>query len=179
MDDNRIKEQFEKISDEKLNDKEKAVKILNIYRNYYYQDGYDTEHGIIALAINTILPGYINQVSDKNKEKTNLISIVKEPNFEENKKRWLDACEKDENMNSRYKEITFPVGTKLSIDVEITDTYLSEIIMGLLIAPERIQGSENLGFKVKSISYIPSIDRQKIVEHLRLLADKIANGDLK
>lgn len=34
---------------------------LNLYRNLYYNDGYATERGIIANAINDILPKYHSQ----------------------------------------------------------------------------------------------------------------------
>jgi hypothetical protein len=36
-----------------------AVEKLNYYRNYYYDDGDNTEAGVIANAINEILPEYV------------------------------------------------------------------------------------------------------------------------
>ena len=33
-----------------------ALEILNLYRNRYYQEGMNTEHGIVAAAINEVLP---------------------------------------------------------------------------------------------------------------------------
>ena len=33
-----------------------SVEILNLYRNRYYQEGMNTEHGIVAAAINELLP---------------------------------------------------------------------------------------------------------------------------
>ena len=33
-----------------------ALEILNLYRNWYYQEGMNTEHGVVAAAINEILP---------------------------------------------------------------------------------------------------------------------------
>lgn len=42
------------------------VEILNLYRNLYYAEPSNTEHGILARAINTILPKYIQMASKKN-----------------------------------------------------------------------------------------------------------------
>ena len=33
-----------------------SLEILNLYRNRYYQCGMNTEHGVVAAAINEILP---------------------------------------------------------------------------------------------------------------------------
>ncbi len=33
-----------------------SVEILNLYRNWYYQEGMNTEQGVVAAAINEILP---------------------------------------------------------------------------------------------------------------------------
>ena len=60
MEENRIKKAYEKMANENLSREERALKILNIYRNFYYQDLDSTEHGIIANAINEILPNYVN-----------------------------------------------------------------------------------------------------------------------
>jgi hypothetical protein len=57
-----IKDVFTKTFDERLSEEEKAVKILNVYRNFYYMEGNDSERGIIANAINTILPDYVNKI---------------------------------------------------------------------------------------------------------------------
>ena len=35
-----------------------AIEILNLYRNRYYQEGMNTEHGVVAAVINEILPTY-------------------------------------------------------------------------------------------------------------------------
>lgn len=35
-----------------------SLEILNFYRNFYYKDSVCTEHGLVAAAINEILPTY-------------------------------------------------------------------------------------------------------------------------
>ena len=44
------------------------VEILNWYRNLYYAENENTERGIIARAINDILPEYIRLKEETNKE---------------------------------------------------------------------------------------------------------------
>jgi hypothetical protein len=63
--DNYIKDRLTQLFKENLSEEQRAVKILNIYRNAYYQDGNNTERGIIANAIKAILPEYVKQVLEK------------------------------------------------------------------------------------------------------------------
>lgn len=35
-----------------------ATEILNFYRNYYYTESVNTEHGLVAAAMNEVLPTY-------------------------------------------------------------------------------------------------------------------------
>ena len=44
------------------------VEILNWYRNLYYAENENTERGIMARAINDILPEYIRLKEETNKE---------------------------------------------------------------------------------------------------------------
>lgn len=39
--------------------KQKNISILNAFRNKYYTDGNNTENGIVANALNDILPEYV------------------------------------------------------------------------------------------------------------------------
>jgi len=39
-----------------------SPEILNFYRNYYYQEPSCTEHGLVAVALNEILPNYTRYV---------------------------------------------------------------------------------------------------------------------
>jgi hypothetical protein len=60
LENDRIKEAYSKIVNQEdpcLTQEEKALNILNIYRNFYYKEG-DCEKGIIAQAINELLPRY-------------------------------------------------------------------------------------------------------------------------
>jgi hypothetical protein len=55
-----IKRLWSKVTNDiQLNPEERAVHILNVYRNFYYTEIYDNERGIIAQAINEILPRYM------------------------------------------------------------------------------------------------------------------------
>lgn len=42
-----------------------STEILNLYRNKYYNDGNNTEQGIVANAINDILPHYVRMLAEK------------------------------------------------------------------------------------------------------------------
>lgn len=42
-----------------------SAEILNLYRNKYYNDGNNTERGIVANAINDILPHYVRMLAEK------------------------------------------------------------------------------------------------------------------
>lgn len=52
---------------------------LNLYRNLYYNDGYATERGVIANAINDILPEYERQKAEIERL-TDLINEIAEAN---------------------------------------------------------------------------------------------------
>ena len=98
MNEDRIKNEFEKLFNKGLTTKQKTLKILNVYRNFYYTDGNNTERGIIANAINDILP--------------DLVKLI-----EEKKLDYSDTCNKDDDdlANPCFKCINFcfPIGCML------------------------------------------------------------------
>lgn len=51
-----------------------SIEILNFYRNFYHAQGESTERGIVAWAINDILPKYVKQKKElkrlQNKNRT-------------------------------------------------------------------------------------------------------------
>ena len=53
-----IKISYERLCEEGLYGKQLSIEILNMYRNFYYKEG-NSERGIIANAINNILPEYL------------------------------------------------------------------------------------------------------------------------
>ena len=65
MNEDRITFEFKSLSNRGLTTKQKTLEILNIYRNFYYTDGNNTERGIIANAINDILPDLLKLVRIK------------------------------------------------------------------------------------------------------------------
>lgn len=42
-----------------------SMEIVNLYRNKYYNDGNNTEQGVVANAINDILPHYVRMLAEK------------------------------------------------------------------------------------------------------------------
>jgi hypothetical protein len=66
MEENRIKNEYKKLFGKNLSKKQRAVAILNVYRNFYYMEGNETDQGIIANAINDILPEYVNKIINEN-----------------------------------------------------------------------------------------------------------------
>lgn len=42
-----------------------SMEIVNLYRNKYYNDGNNTEQGVVANAINDILPNYVRMLAEK------------------------------------------------------------------------------------------------------------------
>jgi len=46
-----------------------SVQILNYYRNMYYTDGNNTEKGIVANAINDVLPKIVHIINESKESK--------------------------------------------------------------------------------------------------------------
>jgi hypothetical protein len=60
--DDRIQKLYHDSFEKGLTEQERAVKVLNAFRNFYYIEGNTSEQGIIANAINTILPDYTKKI---------------------------------------------------------------------------------------------------------------------
>lgn len=62
-----------------------SAEILNFYRNFYYTQNENTERGIVAWAINNILPKYIKQEEELKKLRTKIAKFTKVLKEENNK----------------------------------------------------------------------------------------------
>jgi hypothetical protein len=58
-----------------------AIEILNYYRNYHYADGSNTESGILANAINEILPELIGLRATMEIVRTRIPSLLEDAEF--------------------------------------------------------------------------------------------------
>jgi len=56
----RIQAEYNQLLENGFSKEKRAVRILNAYRNFYYNDGNSTERGIIANALDIILPEYVD-----------------------------------------------------------------------------------------------------------------------
>lgn len=106
-----------------------------------------------------------------------MIEIKKEDNFEEQKQNWQKRIAEDAELGKRLTGLLFKPGQKLTLGIEITDDYLSQILFGLLYHSESVKGAENLGFKVTEIAFRP-VNTNGIVHELQDLINKIQSGEI-
>lgn len=105
-----------------------------------------------------------------------MISIILDENIEEQKANIAHLMETgDERTVQMLTNTTFKVGQKISLNVEITDEFLSGNIFSMLYNPSHIPGVENLGFKLNSIG--PTLDRDQVVNELHMLTLRIQSGE--
>ena len=74
---------------------------LNLFRNFYYNDGFSTENGIVANAINDILPNYYKQQAEieRLQKEVNLVSIQ----FQDIQERQEESQAEIDKLNEVYQ----------------------------------------------------------------------------
>jgi hypothetical protein len=105
-----------------------------------------------------------------------MIKIVKEDNFEKVKKHWLDMCDASPDCKHAYDSISYNEGTRLILDIEVTDRYLSQSIIGLLNhkTSKIVENPLDLGFTVNCIR-VSHLNEDEIIGKLFNLIHEIRN----
>jgi hypothetical protein len=103
-----------------------------------------------------------------------MIEIRKEDGFEGKKEAYFKMMEVCPELKDAYECTTFEVGQKLSLEIEVTDKYLSQILIAML-HPEtgRVKGCENLGFKLNAINFYPDGRQRELIETLERFLAKL------
>ncbi|MCC2443247.1 hypothetical protein LKL89_05250 [Bacillus cereus] len=106
-----------------------------------------------------------------------MIKITKSDEYDEQLIRHNKLMKEDEYFKNAAKSLTFPVGKKLELCIEITDEYHSYNLQKLLQG--ELEGAELLGFKVNEIVLHPEARKKNEVKHIlnKVLQD-IDNGRL-
>jgi len=63
----------------------------------------------------------------------------------------------------------------MSLNIEITDEFLSGTIFSMMYNPSCIPGVENLGFKINSIG--PTLDKSQVINELHMLTMRVQSGE--
>jgi hypothetical protein len=103
-----------------------------------------------------------------------MIEIIKKEGFEEDRESWNNRMIDYPDI---AKSLSFEVGRKLTLEIEVTDNYLSRSIFALLQGFDCVEGAENLGFKVTMVTLQPA-NRDAIARELTSIVDRIRSGEL-
>jgi uncharacterized protein YceH (UPF0502 family) len=102
------------------------------------------------------------------------IKIVPTGDLNELRKKHERFMEENEDYRKATESLTFKKGQKLLVEVEITEEWLSDSLMMLLF--DKIEGAENLGFKVTTINLNNvHADRQRFIERLEKMVEELKN----
>ncbi|AND07890.1 hypothetical protein P4159_19915 [Bacillus thuringiensis] len=93
-----------------------------------------------------------------------MIKVTKSDKYDELLARHNKLMEEDEEFRKAAKSLTFPVGKKLELIIEITDEYHSYNLRKLLDGD--LEGAELLGFKVNEIVLHPELRNKREVKHI-------------
>ncbi|MGA4461974.1 hypothetical protein ACPA2L_04495 [Bacillus bombysepticus] len=93
-----------------------------------------------------------------------MIKIIKSDDYDEQLTRHNKLMKEDEHFRDATKSLTFPVGKKLELCIEITDEYHSYNLQKLLQG--YLEGAELLGFKVNEICLHPEVRKKNEVKQI-------------
>lgn len=104
-----------------------------------------------------------------------MIKIVEHEGYK-TKEEFLQEVEKNAEVRRAYEGTSFPEGTKLLLEVEVTDRYQSQVIFGLLLNPQNIEGSELLGFKINAVNFGSGLSKEAMINRLQAVIEEIRNS---
>ncbi|MBT2576842.1 hypothetical protein J7E43_05390 [Bacillus sp. ISL-8] len=93
-----------------------------------------------------------------------MIKITKSDEYDEQLTRHNKLMEENEDFRKVAKNLTFPVGKKLELIIEITDEYHSYNLRKLLDGD--LEGAELLGFRVNEIVLHPELRKKSEVKQI-------------
>ncbi|MBW3491827.1 hypothetical protein [Bacillus sp. FDAARGOS_1420] len=93
-----------------------------------------------------------------------MIKVIQADNFDEQLIRYNKLMEENEDYKKATKDLTFPVGKKLELCIEVTDEFYSHNLQNLLRG--NLEGAELLGFKVNEIVLYPEARKKSEVKHI-------------
>ncbi|HDR7710396.1 TPA: hypothetical protein QCX89_002361 [Bacillus cereus] len=93
-----------------------------------------------------------------------MIKVTKSDKYDELLARHNKLMEEDEEFRKVAKSLTFPVGKKLELIIEITDEYHSYNLQNLMRGT--LEGSELLGFQVNEVVLYPELRKKNEVKQI-------------
>ncbi|PEA87490.1 hypothetical protein [Bacillus thuringiensis] len=93
-----------------------------------------------------------------------MIKVSKTDKYDELLARHNKLMEEDEEFRKAAKSLTFPVGKKLELIIEITDEYHSYNLQNLMRGT--LEGSELLGFQVNEVVLYPELRKKNEVKQI-------------
>jgi hypothetical protein len=103
-----------------------------------------------------------------------MVKIVKQDDFDEKKKRHDEAMETNKDYRRDTESLSFSVGKRMELVIEVTDEFFSQNIINLLRG--NLEGFELLGFKVQELIIYPeSREKIKIKEKLQRMIYDLDN----
>ncbi|MEE2015606.1 hypothetical protein P4V61_27065, partial [Bacillus thuringiensis] len=103
-------------------------------------------------------------LSQRAERRIKMIKITKTDKYDELLDRHNKLMEEDEEFRKAAKSLTFPVGKKLELVIEITDEYHSYNLQNLMRGT--LEGSELLGFRVNEIVLYPELRKKDEVKQI-------------
>lgn len=93
-----------------------------------------------------------------------MIKVTKSDKYDELLARHYKLMEEDEEFRKAAKSLTFPVGKKLELIIEITDEYHSYNLQNLMRGT--LEGSELLGFQVNEVVLYPELRKKNEMKQI-------------
>ncbi|KAB7656645.1 hypothetical protein GBN78_11485 [Bacillus sp. B2-WWTP-C-10-Post-4] len=93
-----------------------------------------------------------------------MIKVTKSDKYDELLARHNKLMEEDEEFRKAAKSLTFPVGKKLELIIEITDEYHSYNLQNLMRGT--LEGSELLGFQVNEVVLYPELRKKNEMKQI-------------
>ncbi|TKI82655.1 hypothetical protein [Bacillus mycoides] len=102
-----------------------------------------------------------------------MIKVTKTDDFDEKLIQHNRLMKENEGYRKATESLTFTVGTKLSLCIEVTDEFYSQNLINML--HDKLDGGELLGFKVTELNFNPEATKKGAV--INVLNQVIQNID--
>ncbi|PGB51850.1 hypothetical protein COL95_18395 [Bacillus anthracis] len=102
-----------------------------------------------------------------------MIKVTKVADFDEKLIQHNRLMKENEGYRKATESLTFSVGTKIDLSIEITDEFYSQNLINML--HDKLEGGELLGFKVNELNFNPEASRKGAV--INVLNQVIQNID--
>ncbi|WP_242311836.1 hypothetical protein [Bacillus cereus group sp. BfR-BA-01331] len=99
--------------------------------------------------------------------------VIKAEDFDEQLVRHKKLMKENEGYERSTESLTFSVGTKIDLSIEITDEFYSQNLINMLNG--KLEGGELLGFKVNKLNFNSEASKKGAV--INVLNQVIQNID--